>query len=83
MKDDFRPYVVYDAKTKKFRAVNRDQFGDAFSKAGASPDLRTSMNVKLLDGVEVEVRTVFSLTEQYLNKTFTPKQTALVTVPTW
>jgi nitrate reductase alpha subunit len=79
MKGDFAPYVLRDAKTKKFIAVTRDQFGASFVKAGIKPDLRASGKIKLKDGQEVEVRTIFSLTEEYLNKTFTPAQTALVT----
>jgi nitrate reductase alpha subunit len=37
------------------------------------------MQVKLRDGKTVEVRTAFSLTEQYLNENLTPAQTEKVT----
>lgn len=79
MKGDFAPSVVFDSKSKKYVAVSRDQWGPTFIKLGITPDLRATAKVKLKDGKEVEVRTVFSLTEDYLNKTFTPKQAALIT----
>ncbi len=79
MKDNFRPYVIRDSKSKKLKAITRDHFGDAFNKLGINPDLKAKMKVKLIDGKEVEVRTVFSLTEEYLNETFTPKQTEMIT----
>jgi nitrate reductase alpha subunit len=79
MRDVFKPYVIRDSKSKKLSVVTRDHFGEAFNKLGISPDLKAKLKVKLLDGKEVEVRTVFSLTEEYLNETFTPKQTELVT----
>lgn len=79
LKDDFRPYLMWDKKAKKYAVVTRDDFGKNFVKIGATPDLRASFKAKLVSGEFVEVRTIFSLTEQYLNKTFTPKQTELLT----
>jgi nitrate reductase alpha subunit len=79
MKDNFRPYMVRDSKSKTLKAITRDHFGEAFNKLGINPDLKAKLKVKLIDGSEVEVRTVFSLTEEYLNETFTPKQTEMIT----
>lgn len=79
MKEDFRPHVVLDARTRKLAPVARDQFGNTFAEAGISPDLRASRKVKLLDGSEVAVRTVFSLTEEYLNRDMTPEKVSKLT----
>lgn len=79
MQADFQPYVVLDAKKKTLVVVNRDQFGKGFVETGITPDLRASLRVKLLDGKEIAVRTVFSLTEEYLNKNMTPDQVEKIT----
>lgn len=79
MRDDFRSFIVRDAKTRKLLPVSRDQHGAHAFQTVAEPDLKASLNVRLLDGKSVRVRSVFSLTEEYLNRNFTPQQTADVT----
>ncbi|MCM2280186.1 MAG: molybdopterin-dependent oxidoreductase [Oligoflexia bacterium] len=76
---DFKPFVVWDAKTKRPVAVTRDDWGPNFTKTGAQPDLRASRKIKLLDGKEVQIRTIFSLTEEYLNRNMTPPQVSKIT----
>lgn len=78
MRELFKSYVVRDAKTHKLVAVSRDEFGNGLKK-NISPDLRAAFSVKLLDGKEVRVRTIFHMTEEYLNKNFTPAQASSVT----
>lgn len=78
MEGDFRPFVVADA-SGKLMPVTRDDFGPAAEAAGLKPTLSVQQTVKLLDGKDVLVRSVFHLTEEYLNENFTPKQTAAVT----
>jgi nitrate reductase alpha subunit len=70
--------VVWDRRAKAFRSVARDQFGRGAEAAGLDPELRARRSVTLPDGSTVEVRTVFSLTEQYLNDNFTPEKCAAV-----
>jgi len=77
--EDFKPYVVFDRKTKKFHPITRNDWGEHFSKTQISPDLKFHGKIKLLSGKEVEVRTVFHLTEEYLNKNFRPAQTSAIT----
>lgn len=79
MSKDFRPYMIVDAKTGKLVPVTRDDMGAKFDALGVSPQLSASQSLKLLDGKEVQVRTVFHLTEEYLNENFTPKQSAVLT----
>ncbi len=78
MEADFQPYVIV-GKNKKLVAVTRDDWGPAFDNLKTDPDLRAKMQVKLKDGKTVEVRTAFSLTEQYLNENLTPAQTEKIT----
>lgn len=77
MKGLFRSYVIRDKKTKKLKPVSRDQYGKAYE--GIDPDLSASLTVKLKNGKEVAVRTIFNLTEEYLNENFTPDKTAAIT----
>ena len=77
--EDFAPFVVVDKKTKKLVPVTRDDWGEAWKKLGVAPDLMASQKVKLVDGQEVEVRTVFSLTRQYLDDNLKPEQVEIVT----
>lgn len=79
MSADFRPYMVFDKKTKAPAVVTRDDFGPGFDKTGLDPDLRARTKVKLVDGKTVEVRTVFDLTAEYLDGNMTPEQVQKVT----
>jgi len=79
LKGDFGSYVVADAKTGQLQGVSRSMIGERFLKSGIRPNLRARKKVKLLSGETVEVRTSFSLMEQYLNSTWTPAQTETVT----
>lgn len=76
--DDFRPHVVWDKKKKRLVPVTRDDWGPGFEKLGLEPDLRAKTKVKLTDGKEVEVRSVFSLLEEYLNRNMTPAQASKI-----
>jgi len=79
MRGEFRPSVIFDKKTKKFHAVTRDEFGTNFLEKGLDPDLNYLKTVKLVDGTQVKVRSVFGMTTEYLNKNFTPSKTEQVT----
>jgi len=79
MKEEFKPYVIMDAKTKKPVAVTRDEFGQNFIKKGVTPDLEAHLSLKLKDGSMVQVRTGFHLIAEYLKETFTPELTSQIT----
>ncbi|MEK6706031.1 MAG: molybdopterin-dependent oxidoreductase [Bdellovibrionota bacterium] len=79
MRDNFKSFVVRDQKTKKLVAVTRDDFGSGFAKKGIHPDLKADFKVKLVDGSEVKVRSIFNMIEEYLYRNFTPKQTSQIT----
>ncbi len=78
MKKDFDPYVVMD-EGGQLKAITRDEYGDHMIKSGIKPKLSVSTKVKLLDGKTVRVRSSFNLTEEYLNKNFTPDKTSEIT----
>jgi len=79
LQKDFKAYVVRDKKTKKLVPLTRDHVGNASQKTGFTPDLNASLTVILRDGKKVQVRTIFHLTVEYLNKNFTPQQTSSIT----
>ena len=79
MQADFQSYVVWDKNGHKLVAVTRDEWGEHFTKLGVTPELRAAQTLKLRDGTGVQVRTVFSLTEEYVNENCTPPQTASIT----
>ncbi len=58
--------VVWDAKTNKAVAITRDDVGKRFDKKGIDPKLEGSWKVKLVDGAEVEVTTLWSLYQIHL-----------------
>ncbi len=77
--EEFGDFVMWDAKANQPVVVSHDQLGDHFSKLGLDPALTGSFKVKLADGREVEVRTVFDLTRQYLDENLTPAQCRQIT----
>lgn len=79
MKNEFKSFVAFDRKTKKYIAVTRDHFGDQAKPLGISVDLKHQRTVKLKDGTSVKVRTIYSLTEEYLNQNMTPVQVSKIT----
>jgi len=79
MRDDFRSFMGLDRKTRKPVVISRDDFGTRFTDKQVALDIRGSATVKLADGKSVQVRSVLSLMEEYLNKNFTPEQTSKVT----
>ncbi len=74
-----KPAVVWDEGKQRLTALTRDHVGPGFETLGLTPALRGSQKVRLADGKEVEVRTHFSLLEQYLNDNMTPPQVERLT----
>ncbi|PIQ23206.1 molybdopterin oxidoreductase [bacterium (Candidatus Blackallbacteria) CG17_big_fil_post_rev_8_21_14_2_50_48_46] len=79
MGKSFQPYMIWDSVKSQVMPVTRDDWGKNMLKLGLNPDLNAVKKVKLVSGKEVEVRTVFDLTRQYLNQNFTPEQTSQIT----
>lgn len=79
MKGDFKSFVIFDRKTRKYVPVTRDDYGDHAKKLNASVELKHQAVIKLVDGGSVTVRTVYSLTKEYLDANMTPDQVARIT----
>lgn len=52
--------VIYDEQQKAFRPLTRDQMGEQMAKDGLAPALDYKGKVKLADGSEVEVMTLWT-----------------------
>lgn len=59
-------FVVWDAKQNAPRALNRDQIGERMEKDGIEPTLEGTFTVKLLDGKEIEVMTLWTMYQEHL-----------------
>jgi nitrate reductase / nitrite oxidoreductase, alpha subunit len=59
-------FVVWDRKTNRMAAVNRDQVGGRFASTGIDPALEGSFTVKLVDGKTAPVATLWSLYKTHL-----------------
>ncbi len=53
--------IVWDSKTKKPVVLNRDDVGGRMNKKGIEPTLAGKWRVRLVDGSEVEVQTLWSM----------------------
>jgi len=74
--NEWGDYVVWDSKTKKPVAVGRDDFGERFSY---NPALEGQFDVTTVEGEKVQVRPVFDLMKEYIDKNFTPDEASKVT----
>ena len=72
-------FVMWDSKTDAPVAVNRDKLGKHFDALGIDPKLEGTVKVTLTDGKEVECRTVFDVTKQMLDQSYTPKDVEKIT----
>lgn len=76
---EFADFVVWDGAKKAPVAVSRNAVGEQFFKAvGVDPALEGKFEVTLADGKNVEVRTVFDLTKQYLDDNMTPEKASKI-----
>ncbi|MCH8912930.1 MAG: molybdopterin-dependent oxidoreductase, partial [Planctomycetes bacterium] len=58
--------VVWDSKSNKPAAINRDDVGKRFADKGIAPALEGTWKIKLVDGSEVEVMTLWSMYQIHL-----------------
>ncbi|HWP48045.1 MAG TPA: molybdopterin-dependent oxidoreductase [Candidatus Limnocylindrales bacterium] len=59
-------FVVWDLTGNKPRAVTRDDVGETLEKKGINPALEGEFKIKLIDGKEVEVATLWTLYQIHL-----------------
>ena len=59
-------FVVFDEKSDSLKAITRDEVGERMTQAGLDPALEFKKKVKLTDGSEVEVMTLWNMYEVHL-----------------
>ncbi len=59
-------YVVFDNKTSAPVAITRDDVGEAIDNKGIDPALEWSGELRLVDGTQVEVLTIWSMYVEHL-----------------
>ncbi|CAG0935936.1 nitrate reductase / nitrite oxidoreductase, alpha subunit [Thermoflexales bacterium] len=59
-------YVVRDAQTQRLAALTRDDVGTVMDGKGLDPELEWSGSIRLIDGTEVEVLTLWSMYVEHL-----------------
>ncbi len=69
-------FVFWDENTNQPVAMNRDQIGKYFS---GSPQLEGEFEVKLVSGETVKCRTVFDVTREMLDGSYTPEDVEKLT----
>lgn len=75
-------HVMWDANTNAPVAVNRDQVAGHFQKLGIDPLLdgpAEGVTVTLADGTAVQCRTVFSVTREVIDGSYSPEQVEKLT----
>ena len=59
-------FVVFDQKSDSLKAITRDEVGERMTQAGLDPALEFKKKVKLTDGSEVEVMTLWEMYKVHL-----------------
>ncbi len=59
-------YVIYDAKSKSLKPINRDQVGTRYDGTGYDADLEYTGTVNGLDGSKIEVLTLWQAYRRHL-----------------
>lgn len=72
-------HVVWDRKRQGPVAVNRDLYAGRFRVTGIEPELEGTHRVRLVDGNEIECRTVFDVTREMLDGSYRPEQAEALT----
>ncbi len=72
-------FVLYDRQQDAPVAVNRDQIGQRFRDTGIAPQLEGEIDIELADGGTVTCRSVFDVTKQMLDDSYTPEQVEKLT----
>lgn len=72
-------FVVWDEAQDKLVAVNRDQIGKYFTQLGVKPKLAGEVKVQLASGEVVACRTVFDVTKEMLDGSYTPENVEKLT----
>lgn len=80
MANDWGDFMVWDETKNEAVPISRDDYGKFMIEKGINPSIEGKFKVKLVDGQEIEVRTVFDLMKQYIVENYDP---ATVEELTW
>ena len=58
-REELGDFVVWDKRTNGLKAITRDDVGERLTRKGVDPELEWKGKVRLVDGKEVEVMTLF------------------------
>ena len=72
-------FVVWDQVTGTPVAINRDQVGEHFANLGIDPRLEGEVEVRLANGGSLTCRTVFDVTRELLDASYTPEDVEKLT----
>ncbi len=78
LRESWGDQMVWDTNTAGPAVVTHDDTGDNFP-SGVDPALEGTFSVTLVDGTEVEVRSIFDAVKQHLDDCCTPEQISKVT----
>lgn len=72
-------FVVWDGAQNKPVAISRDHIGKQFTDLGIDPQLVGEVSIPLASGQTVACRTVFDVTKQLLDSSYTPEHVEKLT----
>ena len=72
-------FVIWDERLRKPVALSRDHVGKRFAALGADARLEGEVAIKLAKGGAVKCRTVFDVTRELLDASYTPEQVEKLT----
>lgn len=79
MREEWGDFMVWDEKRNSPSAISRDDYGNKMTDKGINPAMEGKFKVKLADGKEVEVRTVFDLVKEYVIQNYDPQTVSELT----
>ena len=78
-REQWGDYVCWDSTNQAPAVMTRDQVGQFFRDSGVQPQLEGTVRVRLADGTTVDCRTVFDVTREMLDGSYTPEQVEKLT----
>jgi nitrate reductase alpha subunit len=78
-RQDWGDFVLWDDKQNQPVAINHDQIGKQFSSLGVNPKMTGEVTVTLANGTSVNCRTVFDVTKEMLDGSYTPEKVEKLT----
>ncbi|MCS7465876.1 molybdopterin-dependent oxidoreductase [Stieleria sp. ICT_E10.1] len=78
-REEWGDFVLWDGDQQAPHAIHRDLVGKIFSDTGVHPALTGTFDVRLTDGQTVKCRTVYDVTKELLDGSYTPEDVEKLT----